>query len=249
MKGLLACGDVYFSRIKTDGSYEGFIPVGIASKLGIKASSQLKEQISKSCNSYGQVAESVAIPAPSEVSISLGTLNKQNLAIQFLGTQASNDTVGGTLTAVPLVFNDLDAIVRAPQGGLTNVVIKNTGGATTYTAGTDYEVVNASAGLIKPITGGAITAGETVELTADYSARTSTKILGGTESQIKVGVMLIGKNLVDGKGLTVDIWKTTLAPTGEVDFLSDDFVKLELSGKAELVDGKASAFEAVVDIV
>ena len=247
MKSLLACGDLYFSRI-VNGVYQGFVKVGIASSMAVKPNSTLKEQISKSCANYGQVEESVAIPAPTEITISVGDLNKQNLAIQFLGTSIDNLVTAGTVTSAPFTVQKLGNVAVLPHKNISNLAVKDTGASITYTLGTDYELNNATAGLITPLVGGAITDNQVLEVSYDYTAMKSATIKGGTESQIKVGIMLVGKNLVDGKGLTLNVWRTTLAPTSAVDFLSDDFVKMELSGKAEIVDGKDEPFSVEIDI-
>jgi hypothetical protein len=66
---------------------------------------------------------------------------------------------------------DLDAWVDLTQGRLTpdTVVVKNSGGGTTYIEGTDY-VVDYAAGRIKALTGGAITASQSLRVSFDYKA-------------------------------------------------------------------------------
>lgn len=248
MSGFLGCGTLYFDRL-VDGSSTGWVKVGNAMKFAIKSNSTLKERKSKSCDSYGQTIDSVSVPEPSELSVTLDDLQRENLAIAFLGNDFQNDITAGTVTDEPVTAPALGSIFQTALGQISGLVITDLGGVTTYVAGTDYKIDNAAVGLVQILVGGAITQGES--LLVDYSngGFTSGKVTGGTESQIKTAIKLVGTNLVNETGVEVDVWRATLAPNSEIDFLSDDYTTIDLQGRIELDEVRGNGFEVITEIV
>lgn len=94
---------------------------------------------------------------------------------------------------------------------------------------TDYDV-HYRLGMLRPLSGGAISAGE--ELLIDYShnAVAGSRIKGATQPTIKARLVLDGQNFVDGKDSRVEIYEAQLKPTSAVDWLADDFTALTLEG-------------------
>ena len=244
--GFLGCGTLYFNRI-TGGTSSGWLKVGNATKMAIKTNSTLKERKSRQCNSYGQVVDSVSIPEPSDLSIDLDTLDRTNLAYAFLGKDFDLNVSSGTVTDEAITVADLDTSFQVANGNISSVVITDNTAATTYVLGTDYEIENASVGLIKVLSTGSITSGQAILVDYAYGAVTGSRITGGTDSQIKTAIKLVGKNLVDDSGVVVDVWIATVTPTSEIDFLADDFSTISLTGRIELSATKGNGFEVVID--
>lgn len=246
--GFLGCGTVYLNR-RTGGVYQGWQEIGNATKFGIKSNSTLKERKSKACASYGQPVDAVSIPDPSELSIDTDTVNRQNLAMAFLGNDYAVAIAAGTVTdeviIAPVV---LGAMMQTAKGNISTVDITDSTGGTTYVNGTDYEVVNAAVGLIKVIDGGSITSAESLLIDYANGSVAGTRITGGTESQINVAIKLVGKNLVDDSGVTVDVWDAIVSPTSEIDFLADDFSNIQLTGRIQLDAVKGNGYEVITDI-
>lgn len=246
--GFLGCGTIYFNR-EVNGVASGWKEVGNSMKFAIKSNSTLKERKSKKCNSYGQTVDSVSIADPSELSINLDTIDKTNLAIAFLGNDSTISVTAGTITDESIVAPDQGAMLKTMQGNISAVVITDATATTTYAAGTDYNVINEAVGLIEIVEGGGITAGEVLLVDYANGVVTASKVTGGTESQIKVGIMMVGKNLVNNTGVVVEVWKATVSPTSEIDFLADDFSAVELTGRIELDEVKGNGFEVQIDRV
>jgi len=238
-EGLLACGDLFINRFE-DGVWGGFNPAGNATKFEIKPNASLKSRISKSCAGYGQEVDSVAIPAPTEVSIEVDELNKENLAIAFLGTSNAITVGASSVTDEAHTVATPNQTIRLAKGNVSNVTI--TKGGTELAEGKDYNIVNAKVGLIKMVAVGE------VKVFYQAGAITANKTTGGDKSLVKLAYLLVGKNLVTGEPLQCEVWDTTVTPTSPVDFLAEDFVTLSLSGNAKFVQEKGSSFEVLTKI-
>lgn len=250
MAGFLGSGDLYYNRV-VGGVDQGWLRFGNATKFSIKENADLKERKSKQKATYGQVLNSVSVKQPAELSISLDDLDKDVLAMAFLGSTSAINVTAGSVTAEDKKTGSFGGFVRTNFGYITNpIVIKDKAtGLVTYVAGTDYEVASADRGMIKILSGGTITENELITIDYAYNAVTGNKVSGGTTSSIKVAVMLDGENFADQSKVEVNCWEAVLAPTGEVDFLSDDFATLELAGTLNTPVGKTSPYEVSTDLV
>jgi hypothetical protein len=76
-----------------------------------------------------------------------------------------------------------------------------------------------------------------------YNAATGYKISGATKNSINVPIKLDGVNLATDEKITLICYDVLLTPSSALDFMSDDFAKLEFEGVANLVTGKISPFE------
>lgn len=248
MSGFIGCGTVYINRQNADGTYDGFKKVGNATKLAIKTSSTLKERKSKACGSFGQTVDSVSIPDSTELTMSLDDLDANNLAIAFLGTNSALNNSAGSVLSEVVIAGAFGASVQLAGRNISNVVVKDQSDTTTFVAGTDYNVILESAGLVEIIEGGAITPKDSLLVSYDTAAETGATILGGTNSRITAQVLMVGKNLADNKGVRVNVWDAVLSPSSEVDFLADDFSALELQGRVQLDADRGNGFEVEYEL-
>ena len=260
MSGFLGSGDLYYNRV-VSGVSQGWLRFGNATKFEVKENTEIKERKSKQKATYGQVLDSVAVKQPAELAVALDDLDKDNLALAFLG-DVSEVTVTGAALGAPGEYSTpaYDSIIRVAHEHLTLVVIKDEAtGLITYVEGVDYEIISAERGLIKILKGDGtddIVENEAWEsgvggITIDYTygSSTSNKVQGGTNSSIKVALLLDGENFADQSKVSVDVWEAVLAPQTGVDFLADDFATLELNGTLNTPAIKTSAYEINTDIV
>jgi len=105
----------------------------------------------------------------------------------------------------------------------------------------DYEI-NYRLGLFKILDGGDLIAGDELLVDFDYGAESGYKVKGSTKPTIKAMLMLDGKNLANGKTSIVKVYEAQLTPTSPVDFLSDEFTTLELTGTMITPDGYDQPF-------
>lgn len=166
------------------------------------------------------------------------------------GTVTGAFKVGAVLTGAGVTANTTITSLGTGTGGAgtynvapTQTVASTTITATsTYIAGTDY-LVNADLGWIKSLVGGAITAAETVLISATHAAFVGgTTIFGGRDSNIRVKMRMDGKNFVDGSLTSVTVYEAVIAADSVFDFLSDDFATLNLPGRMKTPSGFLEPF-------
>lgn len=242
-RGFIGAGDLYVSRYNfATSQYEPFVGPMEARKFAITPKSELKEMTSKGRETYGNILESVPIPQPFEFSVEFGEVNRDALNIAFFGESTPINTGAGTMTDKPVVAK-LGAWVEIGHMNITaaGLTVENAGGTVTYVLGTDYEI-NYRLGMIRAITGGAITDGATVNVSGSYAAVSGTQIAGGKQSQVRAKFRLDGKNFADGLPVIVDVYEGILAADGEFDFLADDFNTVPLNGRLKTPVGKTEPF-------
>lgn len=246
MSGFLGCGTLLVAR-KDNGVWGNYAEVGEATKFEITSNSELKERKSKKCDSYGQAVDSVQIPQPASVSAMVTDLNKETLAMAYFGTSLDEIITSGTVTAEAATA-EIGKFIKTEQSNISDVVVSDVGATVTYVEGTDYALENSSVGLVTVLEGGSIVEGQELELSYSHADFQSDLVTGGTNSSIKLRYLLIGKNLVDNTPVRVDVWESNAAPAAGVDFLSDEFSEVELSGTANIDSIKGNPFEIRTNI-
>lgn len=239
--GYLAEGTLYLNR-EVNGVATGWKKVTGTTTFAIKTSSEIKEQQSKDRGKFGQITASVAIPKPTELKVTISEFQKESLAMALMGDDVIVTEAGGTVTAEAITAK-LDVFVELTKNRLVagSVIVTNTGASTTYVENTDYEV-NYALGMIMAKTGGAITAEQAIKVTFQHSAKSGYKINGATQTQIKGALRLDGKNLVSDELISITVDRALLVSDSEVDFLSDDFNQMSMSGRMETLSGKTTPF-------
>lgn len=241
MSGLLCAGDVYFDRFDDAGVSTGLIFFGNTTKFALKESVESKTRLSRGRDNYNTVLDSVQLPAPSAFSMTSDEFDGANVALALLGVSTAINIAPGSVLDEVVVARALGAYVPLLRGNVSSVVVTNTVGTTTYVAGTDYEV-HARLGWIKPLTGGAITAAQSLKVDYSYAAETGVGVTGKTKTLIKGRLFLDGINLANQKKVHVIIPRTSLGPNADIDFKSGDFAGVEFVGSPELLTGSATTY-------
>ncbi|MDW7643450.1 MAG: hypothetical protein SCI25_00245 [Desulfuromonadales bacterium] len=246
MDSFLGGGDLYFDRLTDAGVSQGAKIAGATTKFALNPESELKEQVGRGRDNYGQVIASATLPGKTNISITLNQLDAANLAVAFLGDvtvgqQASGSILVGSPVAVAAIH---DRYVEIGKEELSNVVVKDDTDTTTYVEGTDY-VLHARLGMIKVLSTGSIADAATIHVSGDYAEVNFEKITGGTSPIIRARLVLDGKNYVNGRNVKVLVKDARLKPSTEVDFLSEDFLPLELEGVCEIPEGDTTPFEVI----
>ena len=239
-RAFLGAGDLYIALYVSGvpGPYRGPFE---CDKFEIKPNVELKEKVSKGKTTYGQVIESVALPQPSDLTIALGEVNKEGLALALLGTTEAYTQASGTITDEVIVA-DLDNWVPLSKAKFTGTItVKHTSDTPVYVEGTDY-IVNRALGWVKALTGGAITDGQSVEVSGAYEAIAGSTIRGATQTQVRARFKLDGKNFADDTLCTVTVYEAVIAADSAFDFLADDFNSIELPGRMKTPAGFLEPF-------
>ena len=85
-----------------------------------------------------------------------------------------------------------------------------------------------SAGGIRALTGGAITAGQALKVS--YTKKAGNVLQALTESGTTVPVVIDGVNDATGKPWVLDFYKWSPSPTAGLDLIGDDFGSFDIEG-------------------
>ena len=243
-RGFLGAGDLYIARYNsTTGTFDDFTGPFESTKFEIKPNSELKEMSSRGRTTYGQVIESVPLPQPADLSVTLAEVNRESIALALFGTTSASTQGSGTITD-EVVVAKLDKWVQLSKQNFASAgfVVTDSAGTTTYTLGTDYEV-NYRLGMIKALTSGAIAADESLKVDGTYNAISGTKVAGATQSQVRAKFKLDGVNFADQLPVIVDVWEAVMTPDNAFDFLQDEFAEIALKGRLKTPAGKTEPFQ------
>lgn len=223
-------------------TWSGFDAPVDADKFEIKPNFEEKTSTSKSHLDYGQARASVILPAPTEITIEIAAANAKAFAMQFQGAIAALNQGAATVTdeqVIAVIGENKLANRNVQTAGFT---VGDTVGADDYDLGVDYEV-NYQLGILTVKAGGAISAGATLHVAYSAAAVTGSRILGGRNPQVRCRARFQGQNMVDGSALEVDVHEAVLGASNAFDFLSSDFVAIQLTGKIVTPTGKTEGYE------
>ncbi len=237
--GFLGAGDLYIARY-VNGAFENYKGPFQCEKFEIKPNSELREKVSKGRSTYGQVIESVPVPQPADLTVDLGEVNREALALAFFGTTAVLSQTAGNVTDEAIVAKH-DEWVPLTKAALSNVVVTSSPAATTYVNGEDY-IVNPQLGWIKVLSTGAIANNANLLVNFAHAAISGTEIKGMTQTQVRARFKLDGINFADQLPVIVTVHEGIIAADAAFDFLADDFATLSLPGRMKTPSGFTEPF-------
>lgn len=246
-RGFLGAGDLYIARYNpSTGAFDEFAGPYEATQFEIKPNSELKEMTSKGRGTYGQVIESVPLPQPADLSVTLAEVNRESIAMALFGTTSASSQGSGTVTdeTITMTAAKMDKWLQLSKQNIaeTGFVVTNSGATTTYVEGDDY-VVNRRLGMLKVLSTGDIASTGDIKVDFDYSAISGTKVAGATQSQVRAKFKLDGINFADQLPVIVDVWEAVLTPDNAFDFLQDEFAEIALKGRLKTPVGKTEPFQ------
>ncbi|MCT8871358.1 phage tail tube protein [Shewanella xiamenensis] len=196
--------------------------VGNASAVKIAIEQETKTQPNYR-GGGGNAAEITKVKSV-KLSFTMNDFSNANMALALRGVVEV--VAAGAVTDEPLVAV-LDGLARTAFMIDTTVapVVKNEAGAVTYVKDTDYVV---SAGGIRALTGGAITAGQALKVS--YTKKAGNVLQALTESGTTVPVVIDGVNDATGKPWVLDFYKWSPSPTAGLDLIGDDFGSFDIEG-------------------
>jgi len=241
-------GDIYLDVFDSNYQPTGLIGPMNGELLSIQPQTNRIDQISKMRDTYGQVRNSVVLPQPSEIKLTLRDVPSDVLALAFQGDVSTVSDGATTVTdesVTARVGRWVDLAGRNINAG--SVVVTDSGGSTTYTEGTDYEI-NYRLGMLRALSGGAITDGQSILVDYSTSAVSGERIQTITRSQIKARIVVDGVNMADGnRQVHAEIYRATLAPDQPMDLLAEQHATVSFTGTMETPVGMSSP--AVIDVL
>lgn len=245
-KVLLGRGKLYFDRWSSSGvSTNGLAYLGDCSKFEISTSDE-KAQIYDYGQSTAPLLNEVVTKREVSIAITLHEYTKENLALVLMGVEAGMTQSSGSITGETLTTSVTKGkSYQTANRNISSVVVKK--GATTLVLDTDYNIVDASTGLIHiTTTGSTLTNGDTI--TVDYAKAAIAspgldKIQGGMSSQI-LGKLLFVGDPAAGPAYDGEFWKVSISSEGVAGFITgSDFGSMDLKGRV-LIDSTNHPTEA-----
>lgn len=232
MSGLICAGNVYLD-LYVDGARTGeFGPINCTKFSLSPGKADSIDRVSFLRDTFGNALDSVVFPGISTLTIESDDAGAETLQYAMLGTLSDIDAAQGQITAgspetATLRFNKWTKLAHRK---VSSVVVKDSGSATA-TVTTDY-IVDATAGMIKPVSTSAVIAdGEVCTVTYNYGALTSAKqIVAATSTEVRAFVRLDGKNLATQQAVEIICPQAVLVPSGELDVAGKKFVTFTMSG-------------------
>jgi len=246
--GFLGAGTLYVDRENTSGVATGLLAIGNATKFEIKPDGEIKERPSMMKATYGQNLDTVSIPKPQKISITIDNLNMDNLALALLGSTAVLTQNAGSINnesvttiwdrGVDLAHANIDiatAIVWSGAG-----LFHDSGTSTIYEEGADYTLT--ASGILTALSTGAITENKVVKVEYSWGAIAGQVVSGATTPRIIARLKLDGMNYTDSKNVIVNVPRAMLQPTGPVNFISKDFESITLEGTLITATGQTTPY-------
>ena len=243
-KGMIGSGDLMVTRLDVAGSQ--WRPIGNATVFTLQPQIEKHERKSYQRGTAGQTLETINRINGVEVKISIDTFGRKNLSLALAGDDAAL-----TQTAA----SDQTATLTLPRGEwvavgkfkLSSVEVKV--GATTYVEGADY-LLKPEAGMLLALETGAIVNNAEATVTYDCAAILAADggyvVDGGKRPDILLGLRLDGYNEATNHSELTEVWRVRVTPQAAVSFITNEFNKLELQGRAETPENKTSPFRTTV---
>jgi len=200
------------------------LAAGNASKCSYSIETEDKE-LHDYQNPGGGLDDSFTRLKSSKISFSFRHLKKHVLELVTGGVSTAQ--TAGAVTAEAhndVILGGLVATDKAMDLSVAPVVKT---GSTTHVAGVDYTVVRA--GIIIPLTGSAILAGD--DITIGYTALAAEKIQGQINLTSDYHVIFDGTNERTGQPILADWFRVQFGPAKNIEFIGDDYISFDVDGK------------------
>jgi hypothetical protein len=226
-------GRLLFNRLDDNLAFTGLVNLGNCEKISITSTPEditLTDYTQETSAPYAEVNKSLAL----DLAITGFEFDPSVMETVWMGTrdllsQTSSNVTDETLAA-STITNLKEKSFQTTKRNISAVTI--TQGATTLVLGTDYEIYDATLGIIRILPTSSTVADGTA-LLIDYTAGAVSglhRIKGATKANIKGKLIFLPANSTGPKE-ELHVWHCSLKPDGEIDFISDEFARWNLSGK------------------
>lgn len=219
---MLGAGQLFFDRFDNSGAKTGERHLGNCTAFTLTTEVEKVEKFS-SLNAAKLLYKSVIKSIKATGKITLDEFDPANLALVLLGDEGVITQTAGSVTAAsPLSFTTKKGYgMKLSHYQVSNVVVKDSTGATTYVSGTDYQV-NAKAGAIYIPETTTIVDGSIIKASYDYAACSLPKVSGATKGKIEGFLRFLG-DPTSGPAYHGEFWKISVSPEGELGLITDDW--------------------------
>lgn len=225
---MLGRGRIYFDAFDSNGNSTGLLDLGNAPAFNVSLTTEKLDHYS-SRSGLRVKDKSVLLSVNVSLSFTLDEINIENLKLAFLGSTAAFTQTAGSATSEAVVAIH-DRYVALANRKVSNVVVKDATGSTTYVLGTDY-LVDTTAGLIMALSTGSITDSETLHISYDYADIASTQINAVTNPSTTGYLKFVGDPAA-GIAFEGEFWQVDLTANGDIGFITEsDWATIEYTGE------------------
>ena len=219
-------GQVFLAR-RVNGLPAGLEFIGNVSELMLNPQTE-KIEHTESQTGDNSVDKVIERGLKIEMSMTIDSMASDNLARMVFGKVTKEDAAtvtGESHLAYPGKNLIVNSINLQTFDSLTDA-----GGTTTYVGGTDYEVIDLAAGMIRILDGGAISFGTEVE--ANYTTGAQETVAAFGEPNTEYWLRFNGLNTAEENNpVIIDCFKVRFAPAQDVAVINDDdFATYQQSG-------------------
>lgn len=231
---MLGKGSILFDLFDASGNPTGYQHLGNATKFEVSPKDD-RAELYQSLNKSSSLIANALKKRTVNLAIVGTDFSADHMALALMASGKTTQSISaGAVTAETLAsatakkkgrFLQFSSRSIDPSG--TAPVIKQ--GATTFTAGTDYVLVDPVEGLLYiPTTS---TIDDAVALTADYHTLVAafSQVAGVTQPQL-TGKLRFVPDPTDGQKIGVEAWRVNLFPSGQIGLIADDYGNWTLDG-------------------
>lgn len=191
--------------------------------FSITTTNDPKYRYSNITGQSGKARGGFARTKPTEFELKANALNADIAALFLLASASTVTVTSGSVTGESVTFTKLDTWYKLANRNVTSPAI------TGKTLGTDFEV-DLAAGLIRALSTGTITAASTQSVNYSKGGISSSRASIGALS--KSDIELFGElvNSETGSRAYVRAPQATVAPTGAINLIGNDYQEMTLKG-------------------
>ncbi len=237
VSALSFAGDIYFGLLDINKTLvSGFRKAGEVYPFSLQVTTAQKFKKSGMKDTAGQSKHTITKIESIGGSATFHEMFAAVFAWALAGEEVELTGAGGTVTGEAVTLIEGEWVRLANKGVDTASVVIGLG-----VLDTDFNV-NGPLGLVRLIKTDVVTAGAN---TADYdhAAESGYQVKIGTKAQIRVAILLDGKNLENGDEITAEFDSVVLSSGTEINLVSDpdtDFDTQQFSMVFETLDGKTT---------
>lgn len=210
----------FYARVK--GASAGMLPLGNVSAANVRVTEDKKELLDYQSAGGGQ-ANALRRIQTVELGVTLRDFSAENIAKALFG---SASVVAAATGVAETVTGYHDTLVPLGKAGISNLVVKDQTDTTTYTAGTDYDLVRSGLWVYST---GAITDGQVLHLTYDHPAQNVVQAL--VNAGLEYEVFLDGLNEAQsGRAVAINFHRLRFGPVADWGLIADDYGEIALTG-------------------
>lgn len=239
--------DLYYQVENADGSFGPLHPAGNVTNFDIVPEAEELEVIDTGNSYYGQSADSMIDAKPTKSSFSVNRFNLDNWAMAFMGDYAARTAVE-TSVADEEQTASLGDMIKLAGLDVSAIVVKDETDTTTYVLNTDYEIVDAALGIIKPVVDGSIGDGDVLHISYTKAAETGWLLSGGTKSSKFIKLFGRGINRFNNKRSIVTIPRASVKPGGNFSLVGTDAASIQFDLTINVPTDGSAPFTIVADV-